>query len=475
MVNKYATSLAYFYAKAGSVRRQPQSGVQKMQFFRRRLALRPMEAPLRPGQPGFAPAQILRTLALLAAAAGIIFMTGLKPSHANTSAQKTGKAQPAMPAGKSEAEFRAYLQSLWPQAQAAGVTRAVFDAALNGVTLDPRVLKPAGAQAEFVKPIWSYINGAVTAQRIEKGREMARTYQSVLADIEARYGVDRHIVLSVWGMETSYGSFTGNNSIIRALASLAFAGNREEFFRGELIGALVIIQQGHARADTLTGSWAGAMGQTQFMPTSFLKYAVDYDRDGRKDIWTNIPDALASTANYLASFGWQRGQPYGFEVILPPGFDISGHDPMEFRPFAYWMSAGVRRAGGRSMPASGAATIMLPAGRNGPAFLLTQNFRVIKEYNRSNAYAFGVGHLGERIAGAGPIAAAWPAAEKPLSTMQAMDLQRNLQRLGFNVGKIDGKFGDQVTSAVRAYQKKAGLVADGYPNHALLQQMRNAR
>ena len=439
-----------------------------MRFFRQKLAIRPPEAPLQPGRPGFAPAQALRTFALVAAAGFVIFMTGLKPSQANMAAQKAA-------GGKTEDGFRAYLESIWPQAQAAGVTRATFDAALNGVTLDKSVLKPAGAQAEFVKPIWSYINGAVTPQRIEKGREMARAYQSVLAGIEARYGVDRHIVLAVWGMETSYGSFTGKNSTIRALASLAFGVNREEFFRKELIGAMLIIQQGHARPETLTGSWAGAMGQTQFMPTSFLKYAVDYDGDGRKDIWNNIPDALASTANYLAAFGWLRGQPYGLEVTLPKDFDFAGHDHTDYKPFAYWASKGLRRPNGGEMPASGTAAIMLPGGRNGPAFLLTRNFRVIKEYNRSNAYAFGVGHLGERIAGAGPIAGAWPTKEQPLTTAQAMDLQRNLQRLGFDVGKIDGKFGDQVTAAVRAYQKKAGLIADGYPNQAILQQVRNAR
>lgn len=445
-----------------------------MRLFRKKLAVRPLEAPLQPYRPVFALGQAFRTFALLGLAAGLFYVSGVKHGQANTTAAKP-IAQKAHASGKTEAGFRAYIESLWPQAQAAGVSRATFDSAFSGVTLDTRVLAPMAKQAEFVKPIWTYINGAVTTQRVEKGREMARAYQSVLADVEARFGVDRHIVLSIWGMETSYGSFTGKNSTVRALASLAYAGQREEFFRNELIGALVIIQQGHARPDTLTGSWAGAMGQTQFMPTSFLKYAVDYDRDGRKDIWNNIPDALASTANYLAQFGWQRGQPWGFEVVLPADFDISGHDPAEFKPFSYWASAGLRRPDGRAIPSGGTATISLPAGRNGPAFLLTQNFRVIKEYNRSNAYAFGVGHLGERIGGAGPIAAAWPKNEKPLSTSQAMDLQRNLQRLGFNVGKIDGKFGDQVTAAVRAYQKKMGIVADGYPSHALLQQMRGGR
>lgn len=443
-----------------------------MRLIRRRIPLGAMEPPLRPWRQEFSTGQAVRTFALLAIAGAVLFASGLRPVHANAPAPKAANSKPA---GKSEAGFQAYLASIWPHAQAAGVTRATFDRVLSGVRLDQRVLKPMTAQAEFVKPIWSYINGAVTQQRISKGREMARAHQSVLADIEARFGVDRHIVLSIWGMETSYGGFTGNTSVVRALASHAYAGHREEFFRRELIGAMLIVQQGHASPNSLTGSWAGAMGQTQFMPTSFLKHAVDYDGDGRKDIWTNIPDALASTANYLASFGWQRGQPWGFEVVLPAGFDLSGHDPMEFRPFSYWAARGLRRPSGAAMPASGSATIALPAGRNGPAFLLTQNFRVIKEYNRSNAYAYSVGHLGERIAGAGPFAVGWPMGEKPLSTAQAKELQRNLARLGFNVGKIDGKFGDQVTAAVRAYQIKAGLVPDGFPSYAILQQVRSAR
>lgn len=434
--------------------------------------------------------QIVRTIGFAAFLVGIFALAAPKPASAapeppakNAKAKSAAKSttkstakQAAKPAGgKTDAGFRNYIEALWPQASAAGVSRQVFDAAFAGVTFDRSVLKPAGKQAEFVKPIWSYINGAVTAQRINRGRELAARYQSLLADIEQRYGVDRHVVLAIWGMETSYGGFTGKQRVVRALASLAYAGNREDFFRKELIAALVILQQGHVSMQAMTGSWAGAMGHTQFMPSSFMKYAVDYDRDGRKDIWNDIPDALASTANYLASFGWQRGLPWGVEVTLPENFDISGHDPLEYRPFSYWASRGVRRTDGRALPGAGSAAIMLPAGRHGPAFLMTANFRVIKEYNRSNAYAMGVGHLGDRIAGAGAIARSWPTKDKPLSTRQAMDLQRHLQRLGYNVGKIDGKFGDQATGAIRAYQKKSGMIADGYPTHALLQKMQQTR
>lgn len=353
-----------------------------------------------------------------------------------------------------------------------GVSRAVFDRALSGLTLNRRVLRPAGRQAEFVKPIWSYLSGSVSPARISKGRQMARRWGDTLARIESRYGVDRYIVLAIWGMETNYGGFTGNQNVIRSLASLAFAGFREAFFKEQLLTALVILQQRHVSPRRMTGSWAGAMGQTQFMPTSFMKYAVDYNGDGRKNIWSHIPDALASTANYLAKFGWKRGTTWGYEVILPRNFDFAKHDPRQARPFTYWRSIGLRRADGRAMPTSGSAAIFLPAGRYGPPFLMTANFAVIKEYNRSNAYALGVAHLSDRISGLGALRKKWPRSHKPLSTRQVKYMQRYLNRRGFNAGKVDGKIGTKVTVAVRAYQIKNGLVADGYPTRGLLKRMR---
>ncbi len=283
------------------------------------------------------------------------------------------------------------------------------------------------------------------------------------------------MVLAIWGMETSYGGFTGNQNVIRALASLSFAGVREDFFRKELLTALVIIQQGHISSRAMTGSWAGAMGQTQFMPSSFVKYAVDHNGDGRKNIWSDVPDALASTANYLAKFGWQRGMTWGYEVTLPANFNFTANDPRHFKPFSYWSSVGVRRADGRAMPSGGAAAIMFPAGRHGPAFLMTNNFKVIKEYNRSNAYALGVAHLSDRIAGMGPLRGAWPRKERPMSTRQVMEMQRYLNKNGYNAGKVDGMVGENVTVAIRAYQIRRGLLADGYPTQSLLQTMRKGR
>lgn len=378
-------------------------------------------------------------------------------------------------AANTNAKFRTYIESLWPEARARGVSRRIFDAAFSGITFNSRVLRPARGQAEFVKPIWNYISRSVNTTRIRKGRTNARRWQSALADIERRYGVDRYVVLAIWGMETNYGGFTGNQRVVRQLASLAYAGFRRDFFRKELMMALVILQQGHVSPRGMTGSWAGAMGQTQFMPSSFLKYAVDYDGDRHKNIWTSVPDALASTANYLAKFGWQRGLNWGYEVRLPRNFDFAKHDPRTMRPFSYWQSIGLRSASRQRLPRRGEAAIMLPAGHRGPAFLMTKNFDVIKEYNRSNAYAMGVGHLRDRIAGHGPIAAGWPTKDRPLATNQLKYIQRQLNSMGFKAGKVDGKVGHNVTAAVRKYQMHKGLLADGYPDRALYNHIRRAR
>ena len=318
------------------------------------------------------------------------------------------------------------------------------------------------------------MNGAVTAQRVERGRAMKATYAPVLADIERRFGADPNVVLAIWGVETSYGAVTGDKNVFRSLATLVYKDIRPDFFRNELMTALQILQEGHVAASQMTGSWAGAMGHTQFMPSSFMKWAADYNGDAHKDIWNNIPDALASTANYLTQHGWQRGLPWGYEVVLPERFDISPHDPQTMRRFSDWARMGVRRADGGQYP-SGEAGLLFPAGARGPAFLVTANYRVIRSYNMSSAYMLAVALLSTRIAGGGPLATPWPTGDKALSTAQAMEIQRNLQRLGFNVGEIDGRIGEQVQTAIRAYQRREGMVADGYATLALLERMRAKR
>lgn len=390
-------------------------------------------------------------------------------------AQAGAKAQKAANVNNDAASFRKFVESLWPEARARGVSRATFNAALGKATIDPSIGKTSARQAEFVRPVWDYVNGAVTRQRIGRGRTLARELAPTLAEIERRFGADRHVVLAIWGVETSFGSFTGNKNVFRSLATLVYKGIRADFFRNELMTALQILQEGHVSASQMTGSWAGAMGHTQFMPSSFTKWAADYNGDRHKDIWNNIPDALASTANYLTQHGWRRGLPWGYEVVLPGRFDVSPHDPQTMRRFSDWARMGVRRADGGALPSGGEAGLLLPAGAGGPAFLVTENYRVIRSYNMSQAYMLAVALLSARIAGGGPLAASWPTGEKPLSTAQAKEMQRNLLRLGFNVGEVDGRIGEQVQGAIRAYQRRNGLVADGYANHALLARMRATR
>lgn len=414
-------------------------------------------------QAAIAPSPVWRIL-VLARAVGVILMIGLVILVAARSPARAGGA-----------EFRAFIEQLWPQARARGVTRATFDAAFDGVTLNPAVLKLTKSQAEFVKPIWDYLGSAVSSDRVGKGREKAQAWEDSLSRAEKLYGVDRYIVLGVWGMETNFGGFVGDNYVVRALATLAYARYRGDYFREELLSALEILEQGHVSPRGMIGSWAGAMGQTQFMPSSFKKYAVDFDGRGRKDIWTSVPDAVGSTANYLAQHGWIKGETWGYEVMLPKGFSLAKHDQSTDHAFSAWAADGVTRADGEAMPGSGEASLLLPAGAHGPAFLVTPNFKVIKSYNNSTSYALGVALLGDRIAGWPALRAAWPRGERPLNVRQTREVQSRLARMGFAVGDLDGKLGDKAREAIRAYQARAGLEPDGYASLKLLETMRVAR
>jgi lytic murein transglycosylase len=371
---------------------------------------------------------------------------------------------------QADGEFQRFLAELWPEARARGISRATFDDALRGVEPDPKIIALTTKQSEFVRPIWEYLDGAVSAQRLERGRLAAKEWSETLAAVERRYGVPRAVVLGVWGMETNFGSFTGGIYVVRALATLAYTGYRGDFFRDELITALQILQRNHVDRSAMLGSWAGAMGQTQFMPSSFMKYAVDGNRDGRRDIWTSVPDALASTANYLRLQGWQPGLPWGFEVELPEGFDFRN-----FRQgFASWKGLGLRRKDGKPMPRSGEATLNLPAGAHGPAFLVTDNYNVIKSYNSSDAYALGVAHLGDRLMGGPPIQGDWPN-EPQLDKGQREELQQRLAGLNLYSGEADGRIGSKTREALRNFQLQRGLVPDGHANLAMLHELRTAR
>lgn len=368
------------------------------------------------------------------------------------------------------ADFNAFVQQLWPDAQAAGVSRATFQSAMSGITPDPSVIKQTKAQSEFIRPMWDYVNGAVTGNRINRGAQSANSYAAVIADIEQRYGVPKTAFMGIWGMETSFGSFFGGHSVIRALATLAYVRYRDDFFRNELLIALKILEDGHVAKPDMVGSWAGAMGHTQFMPSSFMKWAVDYDRDGHKNIWGSVPDALASTANYLKQHGWASGQPWGMEVVLPEGIDL--RQALGQKSFATFSTLGIRRADGRALASAGSATLFLPTGMRGPKFLITDNFKAIKAYNSSDAYALAVGVLGDAIYGGGGVRASWPRSDKRLSKAEGVEVQKLLNRRGLYNGKYDGRFGELGRAGVTQFQLSAGMTPDGYATPAILQKLR---
>lgn len=406
------------------------------------------------------------------AAIACILSLAATPAAASPTPVSPGAKPPASakpPAGP--AAFQAFVEGLWPEARARGVSRATFDDAFRGITVDPKVVALTQKQSEFVRPIWDYVNGAVGGQRLQRGQAQLARLGPTLDGIERTYGVPRGVVLGVWGMESNFGSFTGSMSTIRSLATLAYTGYRGDFFRGELLTALQMLEQDHIARDEMVGSWAGAMGQTQFMPSSYMKFAVDGDGDGKRDIWTSVPDALASTANYLRQQGWQPGLPWGFEVELPEGFDFRNLR----HGFAAWSGLGVRRADGRAMPRQGEAVLFLPAGARGPAFLLTDNFAVIKTYNSSDAYALGVAHLGDRLLGGAAIQAEWPVGDPQLDKDGRAEVQRRLLALGYYDGEVDGRLGSKSRDAVRRFQLARNLVPDGYATPAVLKELRSAR
>ena len=377
-------------------------------------------------------------------------------------------------AAPAAASFQSCVKSMWPAARSAGVSQATFTQATARLTPDPDTVKLMGKQSEFVKPIWDYLDSAVSTSRITTGRQMRQKYATQLAAIERRYGVEPAVVLAIWGVETSYGGYMGKHNAIRALATLACdAPDRRDYWRQEFVTALQIVQAGHVSVGNMESSWAGAMGHTQFMPSSWRQHSADYEGDGKNDIWTNVPDALASTANYLHNFGWENGKTWGYEVDLPRGFDYALADEETWRTLAQWRRMGITRTRGRDFPRGGdKAFLLLPAGANGPAFLMLKNFEVIKRYNNATSYALAVGHLADRIIGAGPIEKSWPRNDPPLSRDQVRQMQTLLSAKGFSTGGIDGKVGPMTRSAIRTYQKRTGQVADGYASIKLLQQLK---
>jgi membrane-bound lytic murein transglycosylase B len=364
--------------------------------------------------------------------------------------------------GGQVAAFNAWLEQFKPKAVAAGVPQAVVDRELNGLTPNPRVISLDGRQPEFSKPVGDYIKGVISDDRVAVGRGK-RDALPFLPSVEQRYGVPRDILLAVWAMESAFGKIQGDFDVVRSMASLAADGRRRGWAEGELIAALKIIASGEDTRDQLKGSWAGAMGQTQFLPSNYLSTAVDFDGDGRRDIWRSDADSLASAANLLAKGGWKPGVGWAKEVILPAGFDYSlAEGPRELP--AWWEAKGVKRADGLPWTAADAASpagLILPAGAAGPAFLALPNHFAIRKYNNSTSYALGIGLLADRFGGGGPLVASWPV-EQPLSLGDRMAAQIALSRLGFDPGPADGVIGAGTRKALRAWQQSRQLPADGY-------------
>ncbi len=371
------------------------------------------------------------------------------------------------------ASFRQFIDEFWPQARRAGVSRKTYRRAFSGLEPDWDVLARQRKQPEFTTPIWRYIERRVTPERIAKGQALLHRHARLLRAIELKYGVDRHILLAIWGIESNFGAHKGRKSVVRSLATLAFAGRRQKYGRSQLVAALKILQAGDITLTGMTGSWAGAMGHTQFIPSTYLGYAVDFDRDGRRDIWNSVADALASTANYLAKRGWRRGLPWGWEVRLPKGFNYALAGLHHGRRIRDWERLGVRPAAARRFYArQEKAWILLPTGSRGPAFLVTRNFRAILAYNQSHAYALAVGQLAHRIAGGRPLLARWPVQDRLLTRSERIELQRMLAREGLYRGAFEGHIGPKTRAAVRRFQQAAGLPADGYVNARLLERLR---
>jgi membrane-bound lytic murein transglycosylase B len=377
---------------------------------------------------------------------------------------------PITPArAQSGEDFQIFLQKIKQQGLSRGFKAASLDHALSGLTLDNSVIALTQRQSEFTKPIWSYLNDGLGGGRIDKGKALLAQHKALFEKAEKRFGVDRGVMLGIWGMESNFGGFSGDKDVIRSLASLAFVGYRGQFFANELMIALELIDKGQASREVMKGSWAGAMGQTQFMPSSFKAYAIDFDGDGHKNIWTNLPDIIGSTANYLAAHGWVAGLPWGFEITLPQHYSYA----LTEGEFASFAKQGVKRADGKPMPQKGHARLFFPAGSTGPVFLITKNFDMIRAYNASDAYALTVAHLGDRIKGGQPFMRSWPVNEPQLSSEQRVEFQERLQALGYDVGEIDGRIGSKTRNAWRQEQIKRGLIPDGWPSQRALATLRN--
>ena len=423
----------------------------------------------------------------LIAASSLILLVACAEKPTAADALPLASAQPAavvtQPSPAPEAttdiqpaqSFAQWQDGFRQQALQAGIDANLFDRVFQGITPDMDVIKADRSQPEFTRPVWEYLDGALSPVRVRQGKALLEENTELLGRIEQRYGVDRQVLVSVWGMESNYGKFQGSKSVIRSLATLAYEGRRPTFAQDQLLAALKILQNGDIQPEAMRGSWAGAMGQTQFIPTTYDTHAVDFDGDGRRDIWNSTADALASTAHYLQSSGWKKGEPWGFEVQLAPDFDFFLADGVQRKTVNEWLQLGLKLPTGTRLPegsGQSSAALLLPAGAQGPAFLVLDNFRAILKYNNSSSYALAVSLLGDRFSNWGYIAGAWPKNDLPLSRSERMELQNLLNASGHEAGNADGIIGANTRKAIRAAQHGLGWPADGYPTHKLLESLR---
>ena len=371
------------------------------------------------------------------------------------------------------ANFPSCLEAMWPEAARRGVPRAVFEAQTARLTPDLRIMDLLDAQPEFTKAIWDYLDVLVSEDRIQNGRAILARHKGVFDTVEKSFGVDRHIVTAIWGVESNYGTQVGQRPVVRSTATLACVGRRQDYFREEFLSALEIIARGDIDPTRLMGSWAGAFGPTQFMPTSFKKYAIDFDGDGRRDVVDSIPDLIASTANNLKKDGWVSGQTWGYEVVVPEHFNFMLADRNRVMTMQEWVRAGITRPLGKAFPRlDDRAYLLVPAGAQGPGFLMLQNFRVIMRYNPAEAYALAIGYLANRMRGGEPFVQPWPRYERVLSREERLELQQQLASRGYDVGTPDGQLGGKTRAAVRQFQVAIGSVPDGFATAALLKRLR---
>jgi lytic murein transglycosylase len=373
----------------------------------------------------------------------------------------------------AQADFSYCLSSLRSQAAAKGISSQAFDAATRGIAPDLKILELMQSQPEFKTEIWDYLAALVDEQRVEDGMAAMRQWGRALANAEARFGVDRHVIAGVWGVESDFGKNFGDRPLVQSLATLScYAPRRREYFTGELMATLKIVQDGDIDPASLRGSWAGAFGHTQFMPSTFQRLAVDGDGDGRRDVVNSVPDAVASTANFLKKAGWDNSLPWGYEVRLPESFNAKLAGRKAKRPLSSWAAMGVTRIDGRPLAGNYQAGILIPAGVNGPAFVVTKNFDAVYSYNAAESYGLAIALLGDRLKGQPGIRTAWPTDDPPLSRAQRKELQSLLLSRGYDVGEPDGKVGAKTREAIKDVERQLGMEQRGRPGAKVLQALR---